>query len=411
MDESTVANYLALRHSTKLTDSAQPSESAQLTERDFARLLKQHGSMAELLANEPIAARALTELSETAKRLIEQEQEWAAQANRHLIFFESPEYPPLLREIDCPPPVLAVCGRKCLLTPQIAIVGSRNCSHYGQRTARWLGKELAQLGLTITSGLALGIDTCAHEGALASTATDAATLAVIGNGLDTVYPKRNHNLAARLVERGALVSEFPLGTPALPGHFPRRNRIISGMSEGVIVIEAAIKSGSLITARQALEQNRELFAVPGQINSAHSEGCHWLITNGAKLLSKPGDVLAELSEQTLTTLRESNATSTLHNGESREQNSSKGSRRRSANRNLGDIEESIKAAGTHQQTQPELTDPQCRHLLALLQGEDMLFDELLQRSRMSTDALTACLLQLQILGRIEMQAGRILSLD
>lgn len=367
MDETTAACYLALRHSGTLSAG------------DFARRIKRHGTIKALLASKDGERlnEVVTNPDKQSRQAIDAEREWATRTNCHLLLYEDDNYPSLLKETASPPPVLTIVGNPDLTTAQIGIVGSRNCSHYGKRSAHWLSAELAKLGLTITSGLALGIDSAAHDGALSAVASAAPTIAVIANGQDRIYPKQNGPLAERIAERGSLVSEFPLGTPPLAGNFPQRNRIISGLSQGVVVVEAAMRSGSLITARQATEQNRELFAIPGPINRSQSEGCHWLISNGAKLVSKPGDILAELSEETLEGLRRYNC-----------------SNRSSGQKSAPD-------------TEIPITDKECRSVLAILQGESMLFDELLAQSRMSTESLTASLLQLQILGRIEMRAGRI----
>ncbi len=203
-----------------------------------------------------------------------------------------PGYPDALLDIDSAPPLLYVRGQVAALSlPQIAIVGSRNPTGAGRASAREFAEHFARTGLTITSGLALGIDSAAHEGALAA---DATTIAVCATGLDSVYPESNKRLADRIVANGALVSEFPPGTPPRPGNFPQRNRLISGLSLGVLVVEAARRSGSLITARCAGEQGREVFAIPGSIHSPQSHGCHQLIRTGAKLVESAQDVLEEL---------------------------------------------------------------------------------------------------------------------
>ena len=192
---------------------------------------------------------------------------------------EDPRYPERLREIHKPPECLFVKGRAELLQePQIAIVGCRHMSAYGAENAFQFAKALAEIGLTVTSGLAMGIDTLAHQGALAG---QGPTIAVLGTGLGSIYPAQNQKLADEISLNGALVSEFPFNTPPFRHNFPKRNRIISGLSLGVLVIEAAEKSGSLITARFALEQNREIFALPGSIHSPTSRGCHQLIKEGA----------------------------------------------------------------------------------------------------------------------------------
>lgn len=219
---------------------------------------------------------------------------WLAEPGNHFLPITHPDYPPQLRNIADPPPWLYVKGDLALLaSPMLAIVGSRNATAQGCRDARAFAQSLAEAGLTIVSGLALGIDAAAHEGAL----TGGRSLAVVGTGLDRVYPARHWDLAHRLAAEGALVSELPLGTPPRPGQFPRRNRIISGLALGVLVVEATLQSGSLITARLASEQGREVFALPGSIHSPLAKGCHRLIREGAKLVECVEDILEELRWQ------------------------------------------------------------------------------------------------------------------
>jgi DNA processing protein len=201
-------------------------------------------------------------------------------------------YPPLLREIPQAPPVLFVHGDPdCLRVPQLAMVGTRNPTPSGRETARQFAAHLAGAGMIITSGLALGIDAAAHQGALAG---GGRTIAVMGTSLDRVYPAKHRDLARAIAERGALVSELPTGTPALAENFPRRNRLISGLALGVLVVEAALQSGSLITARLALDQGREVFAIPGSIHNPLAKGCHALIRQGAKLVETANDIVEEL---------------------------------------------------------------------------------------------------------------------
>jgi DNA processing protein len=196
--------------------------------------------------------------------------------------------------LECanPPPLLYVTGSTELLSrPALAIVGSRNATPQGRATAEAFARSLSSAGYTIVSGLALGIDAAAHRGALEGSAS---TVAVLGTGIDISYPRTNEALAREIAARGAIVSEFPLGAPPLREHFPQRNRIISALARGCLVVEAALSSGSLGTARAALEQGREVFAIPGSIHSPVSRGCHWLIKQGAKLVESADDVLAEL---------------------------------------------------------------------------------------------------------------------
>ncbi|HEX9206673.1 MAG TPA: DNA-processing protein DprA [Steroidobacteraceae bacterium] len=213
---------------------------------------------------------------------------------RRLIPWAAPDYPPLLALIPDAPLVLYVEGDpEALALPQLAIVGSRNPTALGRDTARQFGAHLARAGLAITSGLALGIDAAAHRGAL-----DAAgrTVAVVGRGLDAIYPPDNEELARHIVaRRGALVTDLPVGTPPLKQNFPRRNRILSGLALGTLVVEAALQSGSLITARLAGEQGREVFAMPGSIHNALARGCHKLLRQGAKLVETADDIFAELA--------------------------------------------------------------------------------------------------------------------
>ena len=224
---------------------------------------------------------------------VSKELDWLAQDDEFLITFEDGLYPRALREIPDPPPLLFVRGNPAVLSrPQIAITGSRNPTQAGADNAHEFAAALCQAGLTVTSGLALGIDSCAHRGALAASG---ATLAVSGTGADRVYPSRNLELAHEILRFGAIVSELPLGSGPRAEHFPRRNRILSGLSLGVLVVEAALHSGSLITARLAAEQGREVFAIPGSIHSPLARGCHALIRQGAKLVESAADVLEELA--------------------------------------------------------------------------------------------------------------------
>jgi DNA processing protein len=217
---------------------------------------------------------------------------WASQPGQSIITLADASYPPALLEIADPPSVLYVRGNPDLLHRRgIAVVGSRNATPQGTQTAESFARHLAAQGLCIVSGLALGIDAAAHRGALAA---QGETVAVIGTGADRIYPARNKELAIAIAERGAIVSEFPLGTPAVAYNFPRRNRIISGLARGVLVVEAAPESGSLITARLAAEQGREVFAIPGSIHSPVARGCHKLIKQGAKLVETAQDILEEL---------------------------------------------------------------------------------------------------------------------
>jgi len=224
--------------------------------------------------------------------LIDKTHHWLMQANHHLLTLADADYPPSLLEIPDPPLLLYANGKPALLNAQgIGVVGSRNATEQGVRNAAQFSEALSHAGLMIASGLAAGIDAAAHRGALAGAGS---TVAVIGTGIDIVYPARNRDLAHAIAQDGCIVSEYPLGMPAIASNFPRRNRIISGLSCGVLVIEAAAQSGSLITARMSAEQGREVFAIPGSIHSPLSKGCHQLIKQGAKLVESAADILEEL---------------------------------------------------------------------------------------------------------------------
>lgn len=225
---------------------------------------------------------------------VERDLNWQERPEHHLIFKTDEAYPAQLREIHSAPPILYVRGQLDILQkPQLAIVGTRHPTALGSDIAYQFAEHLAGCGLTITSGLALGIDGISHNGALA---VKGMTIAVLGSGLEKLYPSRHRALAEKIIAQGgALVSEFPPDTAARAENFPRRNRIISGLSVGVLIVEAALQSGSLITARYALEQGREIFAIPGSIHNPLAKGCHALIKQGAKLVEKSTDIIEELS--------------------------------------------------------------------------------------------------------------------
>ena len=264
------------------------------------KLLIAHGSPANVLSANPRILRAtVTEKIASAIHNGGADDEaragvarWLEDAANHVITLADAEYPQALLQIPDPPPLLYVKGRRELLNHDgFAVVGSRNATAQGINNAEAFSAALSNAGLTIVSGLALGIDAAAHRGGLEGAGS---TIAVVGTGLDIVYPARNRALAHDIAERGTLISEFPLGTPALAANFPRRNRLICGLSRGCLVIEAAVSSGSLITARLAAEQGRDVFAIPGSIHSPLAKGCHALIKQGAKLVESAQDVLEEL---------------------------------------------------------------------------------------------------------------------
>jgi DNA processing protein len=265
-------------------------------------LLECFGSAEALVAARPAALREAGLSDAIAERLARPTQAhiaageaWlAAAADRHLIGWDDERYPPLLRQTRDPPVALFVRGDpRSLSLPQLAIVGSRNASSGGADTASAFASQLARCGLAITSGLALGIDSAAHRGAIAA---GGKTIAVLGTGPEQVYPAQNTALADSIVGAGALCSEFMPGVPVRRENFPRRNRIISGLAVGTLVVEARAQSGALITARCAAEQGREVFAIPGSIHNPLAKGCHRLIRDGAKLVESVDHVLVELAE-------------------------------------------------------------------------------------------------------------------
>ena len=280
---------------------------------------------------------------------------WAAETGNRIITLADAEYPPQLLQTPDPPTVLYVKGRADLLSrPILAVVGSRNGTPQGIANAESFARTLSQAGLTIVSGLALGIDSAAHRGGLAGAGS---TVAVIGTGADRVYPARNRELARRIAAEGVIVSEFALGTPALASNFPRRNRVISGLGRGVLVVEAAERSGSLITARLAAEQGRDVFAIPGSIHSPLSKGCHLLIRQGAKLVDDARDILDEVALP------------------------------------VADMRPSRAAPG------------QGNDLLALMGFDPCDMDALAERSGLAADQLAATLLQLELDGRVATLPG------
>jgi DNA processing protein len=223
---------------------------------------------------------------------VERALEWASAPRRTILTLGDAGYPRQLLEISDPPALLYVQGDPAYLSSaSLAVIGSRNATPQGLANAHAFARAISNAGVAIASGLALGIDAAAHQGGLEGRG---GTIAVLGTGSDVIYPRKNEALAGEIAARGALVSEFPLGTPPLQPNFPRRNRLISGLSRGCLVVEAALPSGSMITARLAAEQGREVFAIPGSIHSPLSKGCHALIKQGAKLVESAQDVLEEL---------------------------------------------------------------------------------------------------------------------
>jgi len=296
----------------------------------------------------------------------EQDLKWLERSGARLIPVDHADFPPLLRQIADPPVALFTRGDAALLaSPQLAMVGSRNPSVEGRRNAEEFAAYLSRCGLTITSGMALGIDAASHRGALKA---GGPTVAVWGTGLDKAYPPRNLDLAEEIAANGLLVSEFPPGTPPLPTHFPRRNRIISGVSVGALVVEAANRSGSLITARLASEQGREVFAIPGSIHNPMARGCHRLLRDGAKLVESGADILEELAPLLKLELPAADT-----------------------------------AVDTASATPPE--DPEYRLLLNSLDFAPTSVDSLVERTGLTPDVVSSMLLMLELQGHVEASPG------
>ena len=290
MTPDALAAWLALSHGRAVPAAALRALLSAFG--DAQAVLAQSFQALAAAAGEP-AARAVTAAAQRdLGDQYERTRAWCETPGNLLLALNDPAYPPALLTMHDPPPLLYVSGRlDSLHTPSVAIVGSRNATPQGADDAGRFARELAGAGLAIVSGLALGIDAAAHRGALEA---DGCTIAVIGTGADLVYPARHRELAHDIARHGAIVSEWPLGTPAKAAHFPQRNRLIAGMSRGVLVVEAAERSGSLITARLANEMGRDVFAIPGSIHAPPSRGCHHLLKDGAKLTETPQDVLEEL---------------------------------------------------------------------------------------------------------------------
>ncbi len=273
--------------------------------RAATKLLERFGSAAAVFHARRPELESLRLKPETIESIIKREFEEKAKVELErvkalggdILILDDGSYPALLREIDDPPPVLYVKGdwQACFKQPAVGVIGSRQCSTYGENASEMLSRDLASRGITVVSGLARGIDSAGHRGAIRG---QGRTVAVMGTGIDNVYPRENNSLVREILDSGGcLVTQFPLGTPPLKDNFPYRNRIISGLSLGVLIIEANERSGSLITARLAMEQNREVMAVPGNITSGNSFGTNYLIKTGAKLVQQWQDVVAELPSE------------------------------------------------------------------------------------------------------------------
>jgi DNA processing protein len=350
-------------------------------------LAEQFGGIGRLLAAAPAALRKAGLPEETVsallapdEQLLRMDLDWVSAPGHHLLTHDSNQFPPLLVSIPSPPAALFVAGDPDLLwQPQVAVIGSRNPTAGGRDNARDFATELSRRGMAITSGLASGIDSVAHEAALEA---GGATIAVLGTGVDRVYPASSEALAGRIRQRGALVSEFPLGTPARRSNFPSRNRIISGLSLGVLVIEAGLRSGTLITARMAGNQGRDVFALPGSIHNPLAKGCHRLIRDGARLVESVAEIMEELAPLA----------------------------GRLADRLRGEL-----AAGEPAAETPELVmdpadpqidpDPEYRKLWSCLGHDPKPVDMIIEQSGLTARAVSAMLLLLELRGMVEGHPG------
>ena len=371
MESQLLEDYLRLLHSRELSAA------------QFSRLLTQFESLEKIrdyVSSEPlgrglnsaqVAQILRPEKSQYVDNCIKKDLNWLENDANSIVCYEDRAYPELLRHTGGAPALLYVRGNPHQLSrPLLAMVGSRKASSYGSRNAYWMAHELGRIGLGICSGLAKGIDAQAHAGALAA---NAGTVAVMGTGADLIYPQTNRSLAERILANGALITEFPLGSPPLPAHFPQRNRIISGLCHGALVVEAALRSGSLITARLAPEQNREVFALPGTITNPLSRGCHQLIKQGAKLVETPEDILEELiAPGLLNTLDVA-----IERGEFKQPAGQQ-------------------AGSTREQ----------QFILKVLQAESCLVDTLTERTGLELQQLGKELVQLEIQGLIDSIGGR-----
>ncbi|NNJ64123.1 MAG: DNA-protecting protein DprA [Xanthomonadales bacterium] len=353
----------------------------------LVELAEQFGGIGRLLAAAPAALRKARLPEDTVdalvapdEQLLQMDLDWVSAPGHHLLTQDSQQFPPLLGSIPSPPSALFVAGDPDLLwQPQVAVIGSRNPTAGGRDNARDFATELSRRGMAITSGLAAGIDSVAHEAALDA---GGATIAVLGTGVDRVYPAGSAALAGRIRERGALVSEFPLGTPARRSNFPSRNRIISGLSLGVLVIEAGLRSGTLITARMAGNQGRDVFALPGSIHNPLAKGCHRLIRDGARLVESVAGIMEELAPLA----------------------------GRLADRLRGEL-----AAAEPTAVAPELvmdrvdpqidSDPEYRKLWSCLGYDPKPVDRIIEQSGLTARAVSAMLLLLELRGMVEGHPG------
>lgn len=371
LDRQQLGQWLALKHASGFG----PATLKSLLDQGIDPLTLLGSQQKTLFARIKLPEQTRRDLVDPDQAAIERDLQWAAQQHCHIIPFLSTWYPQSLREIADPPLLLYVHGDpEVLHYPQLAMVGSRNPSHGGRENAFEFARHLSHAGLIISSGMAVGIDTQSHLGALAG---NGLTIAVTGTGLDIVYPASNRDLASQIVAQGALISEFPIGSKPLAHHFPRRNRIISGLSVGTLVVEAALQSGSLITARQAMEQGREVFAIPGSIHNPLAKGCHHLIRQGAKLVETGDDVLQELAPM-ISALRRAALPARAENAQNNNELSL---------------------------NHPAVSDAGQQQLLDCMAFEPVSIDTLVQRSRLTPEAISSMLVKLELRGLIVSSGG------
>jgi len=318
-------------------------------------------------------------LKQPDAELLERDLDWLSSPSHHLLTWGSEDYPPLLKDIPNPPAALYADGNPDILwQPQLAVIGSRNPTAGGMDNARDFAGELSRRGMTITSGLAAGIDSVAHSAALDAGNT---TVAVMGTGLDRIYPSSSRELALRIRAQGVLLSEFPPGTGAKRSHFPSRNRIISGLSLGVLVIEAGLRSGTLITARMAGNQGRDVFALPGSIHNPMAKGCHRLIRDGAKLIETAEEVLQELAPMAGQLADE--LKSQIAPGDDPS--------------SVGVLDKNVE--------DPQLTEPDCQKLWSCLGFDPKPADAIIEQSGLTAGAVSAMLTMLELRGKVEVHPG------
>ena len=305
----------------------------------------------------------------------EQEIESVRKYGAEMIFLGQTEYPETLARLNDAPPVLSVLGNKALLKkPHIAVVGTRNASINGKNIARHISADLVKSGYSVVSGLASGIDAAAHEGALYAANENASTIAVLGTGINLPYPEQNRKLYEQVREKGVLVSEFAFGTKPQPSNFPQRNRIISGLAEGLVVIEAALRSGSLITANKALEQGKDVFAVPSSPLDPRAAGVNHLIKNGAPLVESAQDIIDHLAQSSLFTLCETET-------------------------------DSIGEETTPDVRLEEPAEENRKELLSLLDGSPVEIDTLIRETGLPADVISVLLVEMELAGQLERLPG------